>query len=53
MTIEEKVDSLLQNHIPHLSDRLSKVEGKLSVVLGVVVTSLLATVAWGWAMVFK
>jgi len=45
MTIEEKVELILTNHLPHITERISCLEGKLSVVLGVVVATLLGIAA--------
>ena len=41
MTLEEKVDKILENHLPHLSDRIANLEGKVAVILAVVAVSLL------------
>ena len=45
MTIDEKVDSILTNHLPHLTERMANVEGGLSVILKVVVVALLGIVS--------
>ncbi len=41
MTLEDKVDKIMTNELPHLAERLAKVEGEVAVILGVTVASLL------------
>lgn len=36
-TVSEKIDEIMGNHLPHVYERLGNVEGKVSVILKLVV----------------
>jgi hypothetical protein len=44
MKLEEKVDAILSNHLPHLSDRISKLEGQMTLNTALTLATLAAIV---------
>ena len=44
--IEERLENVFDNHLPHIYDRLGRVEGKLYVLMaiGMIISGLLTTI---------
>ncbi len=53
MTIEEKVDKILDNHLPHLAERMSSVEAKVDLQGKGIVAILAGTIATFLGTMFK
>ena len=47
MNLDEKVDKILENDLPHIRERIAKMEGKLVILIG-----MTTSIAVGIALLF-
>ena len=43
-TVEQQLNTVLTNHLPHIQERVDKVDKKLTWLLGLIVTTLISIV---------
>lgn len=43
--VETKVDAIMNNHLPHIQDKINKVDGRTWWILGTVILGFLTTIA--------